>query len=165
MNLSLVLPSSPCSSKEVCVKLWPGQFMGSHWAQRWGMAALSTVSQSSAVSQALAYMQHLTQLQFCWHSSQEDLANAMWCHPFVLEGCGQLLMIFFFLAANLDKWPEKWVYCTTLKPSYFGLKISILGYEEMKLSGLKSLWLLADGQPGAAWLVDPGQESAPSAGN
>lgn len=128
----MVLTSSPCSSKEVCVKLWPGQFMGSHWAQRWGMAALSTVSQSSAVSQALAYMQHLTQLQFCWHSSQEDLANAMWCHPFVLEGCGQLLMIFFFLAANLDKWPEKWVYCTTLKPSYLGPKISILGYEEMK---------------------------------
>lgn len=72
---------------------------------------------------------------------------------------------FFLPSCQPRQMTREIVYCTTLKPSYFGLKISILGYEEMKLSGLKSLWLLADGQPGAAWLVDPGQGSAPSAGN
>lgn len=72
---------------------------------------------------------------------------------------------FFLPSCQPRQMTREIMYCTTLKPSYFGPKISILGYEEMKLSGLKSLWLLADGQPGAAWLVDPGQESAPSAGN
>lgn len=50
-------------------------------------------------------------------------------------GAGRLWTVtydFFFLAANIDKWPEKWMYCTNLKPSYFGPKVSLLGYEETK---------------------------------
>ena len=57
--------------------------------------------------------------------------------------------------------------CTTLKPSYFGTKIALLGYEELiKMKSVpKSLWLLPDGQPGAAWPVHPRQESTPGAGS
>lgn len=57
--------------------------------------------------------------------------------------------------------------CTTLKPSYSGPTIFLLGYGELiKIRSVpKSLWLLSDGHPGAAQPVDPGQESTPGAGS
>lgn len=39
---------------------------------------------------------------------------------------------FFLPSCQPRQMTREIVYCTTLKPSYFGPKISILGYEEMK---------------------------------
>lgn len=168
MYLSLVLNSPPCCLKQLCVKLGPE---GLWWVNMLGNEAWQHSAPLAKVMQSakLLHMCNVSHNCSFVDAAHEDHANAMWCPPWALEVSGEFLRIFFLPSCQhgqMIRGTGMWLHYPENK-LYFGPNIILLGYKELiKMRSVpKSLWLLSDGQPGAARPVEPGQESTSGAGS